>query len=85
MVNDDPVLVRRARFVMLATWGKRVGYGLLAVAIVAFAVGAAVGYTRLVTTTVTACLLATVVTLAPAMVIGYGVQKAEREERGVSR
>lgn len=78
----DPVRVRRARFARLAVAGKRVGYGLLLVAIVAFAVGAATGFNAVITTTVTLSLLATTVTLAPAIVLAYAVKKAEREDPG---
>lgn len=87
MTDDtgDPILIRRARFAAVAKQGKRVGYGLLLVAIVAFGAGAIAGYTSIVTTVVTVSMLATTVTLAPAMVIGYAVAKAEREEKGIPR
>ena len=76
----DPVRASRARWARWAAAGKRVGYSLVLVAIVAFAVGAATGFSGFVTGTVTACLLGSTVTLAPGLVIGYGVKKAERED-----
>ena len=87
MTDDagDPILIRRARFAAVAKQGKRVGYGLLVVAIAAFAIGTFAGYSTVVTTVVTVSMLATTVTLAPAMVIGYAVAKAEREEQGIPR
>lgn len=81
----DPILIRRARFAAMAKQGKRVGYGLLVVAVAAFTMGTIAGYTTVVTTVVTVSMLATTVTLAPAMVIGYAVAKAERDEKGIPR
>ena len=40
----DPVLLRRARIAHLVELGNRIGYGLFAVAVVAFVVGAAAGF-----------------------------------------
>jgi len=83
-VVDDPVLARRARAGRLADAGRRLGYTLLVVAIIAFGVGVARGFDRLLTTVVTAGLAGTTVTLAPAIVLGYAVKAAAREdsERG---
>lgn len=88
--TDDPVLVRRARIARLVDTGRRVGYSLLLVAVVAFFIGAFAGFTRLITTLVTAALLLMSLFLAPAIVFGYAVKAAEREDgeqgrqRGVS-
>ena len=41
VVNDDPVLARRARIARIAALGKRIGYLALGVAIVGFVVGVA--------------------------------------------
>lgn len=76
----DPVRVRRATWARWGAAGKRVGYGLVLVAIVAFVAGAATSFTGVITGVVTACLLASTVTLAPGIVIGYAVKKAERED-----
>ena len=43
--SDDPVLAKRARAARLAEAGQRVGYSLFGVAIVAFVVGFAIGFT----------------------------------------
>lgn len=80
-VAADPVRARRARFARWAAIGKRVGYGLILVAVVAFTVGAVAGFGPVVTTTVTACLIGSTVTLAPGIVIAYAVRSAEREDR----
>ena len=76
----DQVLQRRARIAGLVSLGKRVGYGLYAVAIVLFAVGLIGRYTSTITTAIVACLVVGSIVLAPAIVFGYGVRAAERED-----
>lgn len=78
----DPVLVRRRRIAGLVAAGKRLGYGLFAVAIVLFFVGLGAGYSSGITTAIVVALLVGSVVLAPAIVFGYAVKAAEREERG---
>jgi NADH:ubiquinone oxidoreductase subunit 6 (subunit J) len=82
MVNgDDPVLERRARIARWVALGKRVGYGLLLLAVVAFIVAAIVGFpSAAVTVTVVALVGACVVLPAP-IILGYGLRAAEREDR----
>lgn len=82
---NDPVLARRARIARLVELGQRVGYGLLLVAVVAFVVGAVRGFTGPVVFVVTASLLGTTLVLAPAIVFGYAVKAAEREDRREGR
>lgn len=81
----DPVRVRRARIARLVEVGQRVGYGCFGVAVVAFVIGFAVGFTDAVVTLVVACLLVGSVILAPAIVFGYAVKAAEREDRELGR
>ena len=81
----DPVRGRRARIDRLAAAGRRLGYTLILVAVVAFAVGVVTGFSTPVTTAVTASLAASTVTLAPALVAGYAVKAAEREDREEGR
>ena len=76
----DPLRARRARAAHLAAVGRRVDYGCLGVAIAVFAAGAATGFTPVVVWVVVACLATATVTLAPAIVVGYGVRAAERED-----
>ena len=91
MVSEEPavdaVVARRRRVDRLSRWGRRVGYSLLVVAVAAFAAGAVTRFTPGLVTVVTACLVATALTLAPGIVGGYAVKAAEREEceRGSSR
>lgn len=83
--HDDPVLVRRARIARLVELGNRVGYTMLLVAVVAFFVGAFSGFTSAVTAVVTVSLLVMTLVLAPAIVFGYAVKAAEREDREQGR
>jgi hypothetical protein len=77
---DDPVLARRARIAAWCSLGKRVGYSIYAIAIVLFFVGLAAGFDHGIATTITAALVLGAVFLVPAIVFGYGVKAAERDE-----
>jgi hypothetical protein len=77
----DPVLAKRARIAHLVELGKRVGYGLFAVAIVAFVVGFFAGFDGLAGTLVVWGIVVGSIILAPAIVFGYGVRAAERDDR----
>lgn len=81
----DPVLARRARIAALVRLGKRVGYGLLAAAIVAFFAGYVAGFTGPLVTGIVAGLIVASIVLAPSIVVGYGVRAAEREDRETGR
>lgn len=81
----DPVLARRARIARLVEIGNRVGYTMLLVAVVAFFVGVASGFTSAITAVVTVSMLVTTLVLAPAIVFGYAVKAAEREDREQGR
>ena len=82
--SDDPVLVRRAQLGRLADVGQRVGYLFLLVAVVGFFAGLATSYATWGTVVVVAMALCTL-TLAPAIVLGYAVKAAAREDRGAGR
>jgi hypothetical protein len=81
MPPPDPTLARRARIARLTRLGQRAGYALFGAAIVVFAIGAVRGFTGLEAGIVVACLVAGSVVLAPAIVFGYAVRAAEREDR----
>lgn len=85
MTNDDPVLARRARIVKLTALGQRVGYGLFGLAIVLFIVGFVGGYSDLIVVMIVASLGVGSAVLAPAIVFGYAVKAAEREDRELGR
>jgi membrane-bound ClpP family serine protease len=77
----DPVRARRARIARWVALGQRVGYGLFLAAIVLFVVGFAAGFDGWVGPTTIACLVVGSLVLAPAIVFGYAVKAAEREDR----
>lgn len=64
-----------------ARTGKRLGYSLFLVAMVAFFAGLATDFPASLVTLVIGCLVVGSIVLAPAIVIGYGVKAAAREER----
>ena len=83
--GSDPILERRARIARLVEVGQRVGYGLFAVAVVAFVVGFVVGFDGAAVAIVVASLVVGSLVLAPAIVFGYAVKAAEREDREAGR
>lgn len=87
-MNDpqpDPVLARRARIARLTELGQRIGYALFGVAIVVFVIGFVVGYSDFLVTVIVTSLGVGSVVLAPAIVFGYAVKAAEREDRELGR
>ena len=81
--TTDPVLVRRAHIARAVVIGQRLGYTLFGVATVAFFYGLAAGYTPGVVRVVIGGLLVGSAVLAPAIVFGYAVKAAEREDQGL--
>ena len=77
----DPVVERRARIARWVSLGQRLGYGLFLAAIVLFVAGFTAGFDGWIGTTIVACLIAGSLVLAPAIVFGYAVKAAEREDR----
>ena len=78
--DDDPIRARRARFGRLAETGQRIGYVCIGVAVIAFVVAAVAGFPGWAVTTTIVGLAAATIVLPPAIVLGYGVRKAERED-----
>jgi hypothetical protein len=62
-----------------------VGYLALSVAIVLFVIGFVAGFTDALTAAVLVALVVACIVLPPAIVFGYGVKAAEREESGQRR
>lgn len=77
----DPVLARRAQIARWVALGQRVGYSLFAIAIVAFVVGFISGFENGHINVIVPCLVIGSLILAPAIVFGYGVKAAERDDR----
>ena len=65
----------------MAELGQRIGYALFGVAIVAFVVGAGAGFATADVVIVVGALAVGSAVLAPAIVFGYAVKAAEREDR----
>ena len=79
--NIDPIWARRVRVTRAVQLGKRIGYLALLVAVVAFFAGAATSFPAPLVTTTIVGLVVSCVALPPAIVFGYGVRAAQREER----
>ena len=77
----DPVLDRRARMARLAARGQQVGYLALLVAVIGFFWALVADFPGAATTMVIGGMVLATVTLAPAIVLGYAVKAAEREDR----
>jgi hypothetical protein len=77
----DPVRATRRRVAGHVKNAKRVGYLLLLAAIVLVVVGLAGDLSDGITTAATACLIAGAVFLGPAIILGYAVNAAERDDR----
>lgn len=82
--DADPVLARRALIAKAVSVGQRVGYSLFGLSMVLFFYGLITEYTESITTATVACLLVGSLILAPAIVFGYAVKAAEREDQGLS-
>jgi hypothetical protein len=76
----DPVRQRRARVAQLVSTGQRIGYGLFAVAVVAFFVGFVVGFDEAVVDLIVGCIIVGSLVLAPSIVFSYAVKAAERDD-----
>jgi len=77
----DPVRQRRAQVSRLVSIGQRLGYSLFAIAVVAFGIGFALGFTDPVVVIIEICLLVGSIVLAPAIVFSYAVKAADRDDR----
>ena len=79
-MSDDPVRRRREQAARLASLARRVGWGFFALAVVAFAGGLVIGLSGLVVVTVVASLALGSALLLPAIIVGFGVAAAERDD-----
>ena len=85
--TTDPVLVRRRQLARGAELAQRVGYALFGLAVVLFVIGFAVGLTGGLVTAILVAMGLGSALLAPAIVVGYAVKAADRDdrERGLGR
>ena len=77
----DPVREKRARIARLVQAGKRIGYSLFSVAMVAFVVGFVTDFGPPIGPLIVGSLVVGSIVLAPAIVFGYGVKAGERDDR----
>jgi hypothetical protein len=77
----DPVRVRRAKIARWVEVGQRLGYGLFGLAMALFVVGFVRGFDGAVGPSIITCLVVGSLVLAPAIVFGYAVKAAERDDR----
>lgn len=77
----DPVVARRRKVGRIASMGKRLGYGGYLVAIVVFFIGVLVEWNTTVTTTVVVAMAIGSAFLLPAILLGYAVRSADKEDR----
>ena len=80
----DPILAQRERVRRIANAAKRTGYMLFLASIVLFFVALAADLPAALITAAAVSLIAGCVVLAPAILLGYAIRGAEREdaERG---
>lgn len=78
---DDPVRRRRAQVARWNGIATRIGWASFGVAIAAFAVALVTDATASLVPWIIAALVVGSVLLAPAIVIGYAVKAAERDDR----
>lgn len=76
----DPILEQRERMRRIANAAKRLGYLLFLASIVLFFIALATDLPEGVLAAATATLIGGCVVLAPAILLGYAVKGAERDE-----
>lgn len=76
----DPVLIQRARASRLAELGQRIGYTLFGVAILGFFLGLATDFSDTIARVVVVSMIAGSVVLAPAIIAGYAVRAATKDD-----
>jgi hypothetical protein len=79
---DDPVRQRRELVARFAAMARLAGWSLFGLALVAFVIGMMTGLDGLVVVVVIGCMALGSTLLLPAIIVGFGVTAAEREDRG---
>ena len=77
----DPVRMRRQRIARWTQLANRLGYLCFLVAIVAFVLALAFDFSDGMSALVIGALVVGSILLAPAIVLGYAIKAAEREDR----
>jgi len=77
----DPVRARRQKIAKYTLLANRIGYLFYALAIATFIIGFAISFNATVSAVVIGSLVIGSILLAPAIVLGYAVKAAERDDR----
>jgi hypothetical protein len=77
----DPVRARRRQVAKYTLLANRIGYLFFALAIATFVIGFAISFNSTVSAIVIGSIIIGSVLLAPAIVLGYAVKAAERDDR----
>jgi hypothetical protein len=77
----DPVRARRQQVARWTQLANRLGYLFFGIAIITFVVGFIVSFNAAVSAIVVTSMIIGSVLLAPAIVLGYAVKAAERDDR----
>lgn len=78
--DADPVRARRARIAHYTLIANRVGYLLYALAIALFVMAFAFGFKGPIVTAIIVSMVVGSILLAPAIVLGYAVKAAEKDD-----
>ena len=79
-MSSDPILERRARAQRIVDVGQRIGYSLYGLAIIVFLIGLLTEFSGVVAGVVIFGLIAGSVFLAPAIIGGYAIKAAVRDD-----
>ena len=80
---EDPILRSRERARSLANLGKRCGYGCFGAAVIVFLFHYYIEGSSLLTSITIALLIIGSLILAPAIILGYAANAADREDQGL--
>ena len=78
--TNDPVRQRRVAIARWTSVANRLGYSFYGIAIVLFVIAFTVDWNSGFSTAITICLVLGSILLAPAIVLGYAIKAAERED-----
>jgi hypothetical protein len=81
-MNTDPVRQRREQVARLASAARKAGWAFFGLACIAFVAGLMIGLSGLVVVVTIGSLALGSALLLPAIIVGFGVTAAEREDRG---
>ena len=80
---EDPILRSRERARSLANLGKRCGYGCFGAAVIVFLFHYYIEGSSILTSITVALLIIGSLILAPAIILGYAANAADREDQGL--